>query len=69
MSTFLLYGVANVGTGFALLFNPNALYQSFIARFVHQKTGLVSTLHKMAHPTINILTELNLNLMWFFRST
>ncbi|KAJ1308128.1 hypothetical protein OPQ81_003849 [Rhizoctonia solani] len=43
MATFLYYGIANVAVGFALLFNPNAIYQSALARFVHMKTGLHMT--------------------------
>ncbi|KAH7332942.1 hypothetical protein B0J17DRAFT_677040 [Rhizoctonia solani] len=43
MSAFLYYGIADVGTGFALLFNPNAIYQSAFARFVHLRTGLHMT--------------------------
>ncbi|KDN35464.1 hypothetical protein RSAG8_11547, partial [Rhizoctonia solani AG-8 WAC10335] len=43
MATFLYYGIANVAVGFALLFKPNAVYQSAFTRFIHLKTGLHMT--------------------------
>lgn len=49
MTTFLAYGIANVAVGFALLFNPNVLYQGSIAYLVHERTGFVSSPSFPAH--------------------
>ncbi|KAG9119604.1 hypothetical protein FRC07_005307, partial [Ceratobasidium sp. 392] len=39
MAAFLSYGVSNIAMGFALMFRPDALYDSILAHFIHQKTG------------------------------
>ncbi|KAG8711769.1 hypothetical protein FRC08_015478 [Ceratobasidium sp. 394] len=43
MAAFLSYGVSNIAMGFALLFRPDALYDSILAHYVHQKTGFRMT--------------------------
>ena len=43
ITTFLAYGISSLGMGFALLVNPNVLYQSSLAYLIHDHAGLVRT--------------------------
>ncbi|KAG8764627.1 hypothetical protein FRC12_007994 [Ceratobasidium sp. 428] len=43
MAAFLSYGVSNIAMGFALMFRPDALYDSLLAHYIHQKLGLRMT--------------------------
>ncbi|KAG8739926.1 hypothetical protein FRC10_004987 [Ceratobasidium sp. 414] len=43
MAAFLSYGVSNIAMGFTLLFRPDALYDSILAHYIHQKTGFRMT--------------------------
>ncbi|KAF8593748.1 hypothetical protein BDV93DRAFT_529723 [Ceratobasidium sp. AG-I] len=39
MTTFLAYGISNLGMGFALLVRPNVLYQSSLAYLINERYG------------------------------